>query len=380
MKVGIIGGGITGLTTALALQKVGISCVVFEQAKELKEIGAGIWLQPNAVKVLDWLGIMNEIKKQGIELNKIEITNAKLLPFKKIKNEMVQDEEGNKTIAIHRARLQKFLFNQVSQSTEVIFNSRFVAYKQNNSEIILKFQNGEERVDVLLGADGIHSSVRQSLFPASSLRSSGQVCWRGVSKMNLPAHLKNLGREAWGNLIRFGFSQIYTNEVYWFAVANEKHLNKPQKVDNKKYIADLFQGFSPVIKELVANTDSTAIHQTILQDLKRLPRWYDNHICLIGDAAHAATPNMGQGACQGIEDAYYLCQLFSKSLPLGEVFRLFELKRRKKVDYIVNTSWQFGKMAHNRLGQSLMKFMFKMTPESVLNSQMNKLYAIDRYN
>ncbi|WP_375582820.1 FAD-dependent oxidoreductase [Cyclobacterium xiamenense] len=75
MKIGIIGGGITGLTAALALRKSGITSVVYEQAVELNEIGAGIWLQPNAIKVLDWLGLKGEIQKQGIELNKMEITN-----------------------------------------------------------------------------------------------------------------------------------------------------------------------------------------------------------------------------------------------------------------------------------------------------------------
>ena len=109
MKIGIIGGGISGLTTALALHKWGIQSVVYEQANELNEVGAGIWLQPNAIKVLDWLGIKDKIKVQGIELNRMEITNTQLVPFKKIKHEIVQDEAGNKTIAIHRARLQQLL-------------------------------------------------------------------------------------------------------------------------------------------------------------------------------------------------------------------------------------------------------------------------------
>ena len=109
MKIGIIGGGISGLTTALALHKLGIQSVVYEQANELNEVGAGIWLQPNAIKVLDWLGIKDKIKALGIELNRMEITNTQLVPFKKIKNDIVQDEAGNKTIAIHRARLQKLL-------------------------------------------------------------------------------------------------------------------------------------------------------------------------------------------------------------------------------------------------------------------------------
>ncbi|MEQ9299027.1 MAG: hypothetical protein RIF33_10705 [Cyclobacteriaceae bacterium] len=87
---------------------------------------------------------------------------------------------------------------------------------------------------------------------------------------------------------------------------------------------------------------------------------------------------MGQGACQGIEDAYYISKYLSQSLPNAEeAFQEFQQQRRKKVDYIVNTSWQFGKMAHSTMGQPLMKLMLKMTPESVLNSQMNKSYAID---
>lgn len=86
MKIGIIGGGITGLTTALALQKLGISSVVYEQAVDLNEVGARIWLQPNAVKILDWLGIKDVIKKQGNELNKMGITNPQLIPIKKIKS------------------------------------------------------------------------------------------------------------------------------------------------------------------------------------------------------------------------------------------------------------------------------------------------------
>ncbi len=378
MKIGIIGGGITGLTTALALRKLGIESVVYEQAVELNEIGAGIWLQPNAIKVLDWLGIKDKIKKQGTELNKMEITNNQLIPFKKIKSEVVQDEDGNKTIAIHRAKLQNILYNEVLKSNEVHLNKKYIGHKFGSGGGHLHFENGEVPVDLILGADGIDSSVRNALFPNSSTRNSGQVCWRGISKMNLPDSLKSLGQEAWGKQIRFGFSQIEEGEVYWFAVANIEHLKKIENQERKNYITSLFQGFSPVINKLITNTESTNIHQATLQDLKRLPTWHNDKVCLLGDAAHATTPNMGQGACQGIEDAFYISKCLSKSPQnVEEAFEVFQLKRRKKVDYIVNTSWQFGKMAHSTIGRPFMKLMLKMTPESVMSSQMNKLYAID---
>ncbi len=150
-------------------------------------------------------------------------------------------------------------------------------------------------------------------------------------------------------------------------------------MDRKNYITRLFQSFSPIINELITNTESTNIHQATLQDLKRLPDWHQSKMCLIGDAAHATTPNMGQGACQGIEDAFYISKYLSKSPQnVQGAFEEFQLKRRKKVDYVVNTSWQFGKMAHSTIGQPIMKLLMKMTPESVINSQMNKLYAIDK--
>ncbi len=378
MKIGIIGGGITGLTTALALHKLGVPSVVYEQAKELNEIGAGVWLQPNAIKVLDWLGIKDKVKEQGIELNKMEITDNKLKPFKKIKSEVVQDEDGNRTVAIHRARLQKILYDELLKSNEVHLNKKYLNHSISAEGINLQFENGESQVDILLGADGIDSLVRKALLPDSSVRSSGQVCWRGVSKMELPDSLKNLGQEAWGKQIRFGFSQIHDGEVYWFAVANEEHLKKADTVGKKEYLSELFQGFSSVVTELIAHTQPTMIHQTILHDLKKLPVWYNSKICLLGDAAHATTPNMGQGACQGIEDAYYISRSISESLQnTEEAFQQFHLKRIKKVDYIVNTSWQFGKMAHSKIGQPIMRLIFKLTPESVVSSQMNKLYAIE---
>lgn len=379
MKIGIIGGGITGLTTAHSLHKLGIKSVVYEQAKELNEIGAGVWLQPNAIKVLNWLGLKNKVKELGIELNKMEITNPQLIPIKKIKSEVVQDEEGNQTIAIHRGRLQKMLFEEVQKVTEVKLDKKFIRHRLSSSGITLQFESGEDQVDILLGADGINSLVRKEIFPEASLRNAGQVCWRGISKTNLPNSLKNLGQEAWGKQIRFGFSQIQHDEVYWFAVANEEHLKKADEIGRKKYLFNLFQNFSSVIIELITNTQESQIHQTIIHDLKRLPIWHKGNVCLLGDAAHATTPNMGQGACQGIEDAYYLSRSLSKSFQnKEEEFQHFQFNRRKKVDYIVNNSWQFGKLAHSKMGQPLMKVMMKITPESVINAQMNKLYAIEK--
>lgn len=378
MKIAIIGGGITGLTTGLALQKLGIESAIYEQAPALNEVGAGVWLQPNAIQVLDWLGLRDEVLKAGFEFDKMEITNSQLIPFKKINESTVQDAYGNKTIAIHRGRLQKLLYDAYTQSCTVHLGKKYMTHKEDQDGIQIQFEDGMVHSDVLLGADGIHSNVRKSMFPSSSLRNSGQICWRGVSRMDLPDSLRHSGKEAWGKQVRFGFSQIRDGETYWFAVANEDHYTDRQRPAVPKYLHDIFSNFSPVVNELVAHTEPTKIHQAILQDLKRLPTWHAGNACLVGDAAHATTPNMGQGACQGIEDAYHISHVIAQASieRMESTFLQFQKSRRQKVDYVVNNSWMFGKMAHSKLGQPLMKLIFKLTPEKMVKSQLSKLYAL----
>ena len=376
MNVGIIGGGITGLTTALALQKFGLSSIVFEQARQLNEVGAGIWIQPNAMKVLNWLEIGDRIKEQGNELKRIEITDSQLIPFKKLNKEMVHADD--KIVAIHRAELQNILFQEVQKNTRIYMDRKYVSHETNKKDITIKFEDGTEAADLLLGADGINSQVRKSIAPKSILRNSGQLCWRGISNFDLPDSFKQRGIEAWGKQIRFGFSRISPNKVYWFAVAKESQLNISEISNKKEIVADLFREFSSLVKKLIANTHPDDIHQAVLQDLKKINTWYGDKVCLLGDAAHATTPNMGQGACQGVEDAYYISKFLSESNGQSlHAFKQFEKKRIEKVDYVVNTSWRFGKMAHSMPGQAIMKLLLKLTPEHVIQKQMERLYHVD---
>lgn len=110
MKIAIIGGGITGLTTGLALHKLGVESTVYERAPKLSEIGAGVWLQPNAIKVYDWLGLKDQILEAGANLTKVEVTYPDLRPIKRMKKGVVEDEHGNQTVAVHRGKLQSILY------------------------------------------------------------------------------------------------------------------------------------------------------------------------------------------------------------------------------------------------------------------------------
>jgi 2-polyprenyl-6-methoxyphenol hydroxylase-like FAD-dependent oxidoreductase len=374
MDIAIIGGGITGLTTALALAKQGIVSTVYERAPKLNEVGAGIWLQPNALKVLNYLGLKETILKNSIELDRVDITDSQLHSFK-IGENTVQDHEGNKIVSIHRAKLQQILYEALPPNS-VKLGYDFQLLNQLSNKVEINFDAGKVEADYVFGTDGINSKIRKQLFPQSSLRHSGQTCWRGISNIQLPAELKNLGREAWGNRVRFGFSQISDDAVYWFAVAKAKPFEKDDVSKRKSDLNEKFKDFHQIVNQIINHTPVEKIIRGDILDLRRLSKWHYQNVCLLGDAAHATTPNMGQGAGQGIEDAYVLAKLFASDQFIGDTFSKFEYLRRTKVDYVVNNSWRFGKIAHSSFGTFLMKSIMKLTPESVINRQLEKLYSL----
>ena len=371
MNISIIGGGITGLTTALALHKTGIPSKVYEQADTLNEIGAGVWLQPNAVQILQWLGIEESVKKEGCMLKKMEITYPDLQPVKKINRAVVEDKFGNQTIAIHRGKLQRILYERCTESGLIELGMQYFNHEINHDSIQVHFKNKSIQTDIILGADGIKSQVRKALGLPSEFRHSGQICCRGISNITLPDSLKCEGKEVWGDKRRFGFSQLSDNSVYFFIVLNKELCPKEL---SRSSLSALFKDFDPIVADII--NASGDMHTTELMDLKRLDIWHDSNTCLLGDAAHATTPNMGQGACQGIEDAFYISHYLKQSSTTLEAFTAFEKQRRKKVDYVVNNSWNFGRMVHNKIGQLLLKRIMKITPEKVMSKQMNTLYAI----
>jgi 2-polyprenyl-6-methoxyphenol hydroxylase-like FAD-dependent oxidoreductase len=377
MEIAIIGGGIAGLTAALALKKAGIQSTVYEQADQLNEVGAGIWLQPNALKVLNYLGLKEPILQNAIQLDRVDITNHQLKPFQS-GDRVVQDNEGNKIVSIHRAKLQKILVEALPDNS-LKLGHELKSLTQKTSKVELEFEHTSVSADYVLAADGIHSKIRKQLFPQSALRHSGQTCWRGVAEITLPNQLQKVGREAWGNDVRFGFSQVSNESVYWFAVAKAKPFEED---DDKSSLKDClnkkFKDFHPIVNQIINSTDEQKIIRGDLMDLRRINQWHDHNICLIGDAAHATTPNMGQGAGQGIEDAYVIAKLFSKGGLSEKIFADFERLRREKVDYVVNNSWRFGKLAHSYFGRTIMKTIMKITPESVLNKQLEKLYSLPK--
>lgn len=378
MKYTIIGAGIGGLTTALAFEKKGIEYQLFEKAPKLNEVGAGIWLAPNALKVLESLDILNEIQANGNAIDRITIGKPNLEPLSDSKQDNIEKAFGYTTVAIHRARLQKVLFDKIP-TEKITLNKGFESYQELESgKIKVIFDDGSAiKTDFLIGADGINSKIRNQLFPNSSKRYSGQTCWRGIADIQLDDKYKHRGYELWGNQIRFGISRVSEGKVYWFAVVLAEENSKQNSSTTKEDLISLFSDFHPLISTLIKETPLDKIIKSDINDLKPLHKWYEKNICLIGDAGHATTPNMGQGGAQAIEDAFYLSNAIKEVK--GNAFELFQKRRKKKVNAIVKQSWSTGKMAHWKYGRNIRNFIIQNMPNSFIEKKMIELYKLEEF-
>jgi 2-polyprenyl-6-methoxyphenol hydroxylase-like FAD-dependent oxidoreductase len=374
MNIDIIGAGIGGLTTAIALEKKGIKTRIFERAERIKPVGAGIILANNAMQVYEKLGLRKVIEENGNPISSMNITKSDLSPLSKIDLTYFEQKHNIKNIAIHRGTLQQILIDKL-KSTEINLNHKLTSIVENTNGSFLKFENGAQiQSSTVIGADGLNSIVRQNLFPNNTIRNTNQICWRGITEYKLPTKFKNELNEAWGKSERFGFVQIAENNVYWYALkAFKKSKNEFSINDLEQY----FNDYNSVIQDIIKSTKKEQINTAEISDLKPTNIWFKENVCLIGDSAHATTPNMGQGACQAIEDAFVLSECLYK-YEITKAFSEYQKLRLPKAHQVVKASWLIGKMAHlrNPILIGLRNQMLRLTPSSVNRKQNEQIFQL----
>jgi len=376
----IIGAGIGGLTTAIALAKKGIGAVVYEQADAIKEVGAGIWVAPNGLKVYEKLGIVEDIMSAGRMLEKISVVDLNCKPMSTVDGAKVRSKHKYSTLAIHRAALQKIIASHIPEGG-IVLNKKFKSYRQTEESITAEFEDGTTaEADFLINATGIKSIARERIEPSSTLRYSGQTCWRYVTDFDLPTASEKEMYEIWGNEkgLRAAYSKISDAQVYGyitnFQPAGGADNSQTIKADLLKLCAD----FPAIVKDLIESCDENAIIRTDLFDFKPISHWTDGKLALIGDAAHATTPNLGQGACQAIEDAFVIADELSRNAEVGEAFKNYQSKRIKKATYITNASWQFAQLTNTSgFKKSIVKNIIRLTPDFISDRQLDKIYSLD---
>lgn len=360
MRIAVVGAGIGGLTAALALRRHGFEPIVHEAADEIRPVGAGIWVPSNALRVLDGLGVASAIADAGVSLERARLTSARRGVLQEVSFAAVRERFGFGNVAIQRSELHRVLLAALPAGS-IRLGRRLVGLQSavgpggDEREVRLDFEGDvSEHADIVVGADGARSVVRGFVDPGARLRDAGQSCYRGIARCALPAALRGVGCEIWGGAARFGFSEVGAGSVYWFAPWIDRAREAPQAP--LELLGKLYSGFPEPVAALLEATAGEALVFTRLGDLAPLERWWRGRVVLVGDAAHATTPNLGQGGAQAIEDAAALAAELagygSGVAPapedLARAFAAFEARRRRVAQRVVARSRTFGWIAHWR--------------------------------
>ena len=378
-KFVIVGAGIGGLTVAIALQRHGFQVNVIEQAPEIRPLGAGLGLAANAVKAFTEIGIDGEVLRAGKALKKVLIKDrrGRILTF--TDSEKISRKYGTvDNFTIHRADLHEVLLKHLQPGT-VQLNKQCIDFEQHVDGVVLHFRDGQTmNAEYVIASDGIHSIFRRKLAPQSVVRYAGYTCWRAVID-NLPPGI-NLDEtsETWGEGARFGIVPLSGNKLYWFACLNTTGNNATMRNYTVENLLSHFGNFHEPIPAILKCTNNEKLIWGDIIDLKPLGSFAFGNIILMGDAAHATTPNMGQGACLAIEDAVVLANLVRADKSVEEAFKKFEVKRVGRTEKIVRGSWTLGRVAQleNPLLVQLRNAALRVTPSSVAEKQLQFLYEV----
>lgn len=376
MKAIIIGAGVGGLCTAIALQQAGIETVLYERASEMKAVGAGLALWSNALYVLDALGVGSAVRDMSLFNGKGAIRTHTGKSLVQIATNDKHDSESISSIVIHRADLMNILREHAGDVIKL--GHELTHYEQNSTNITVRFSNGHsDSADILIGADGIHSQVRAQMQPQSQPKYSGYTVWRAVISFEHKL-MNGMFGETWGYGQRFGLMPISHNRIYWFATENVPAGKRYSPESTKSHVQNLFANWHDPIPALLEATEAEQILHHDIYDIDALDSWSDGRVVLLGDAAHAMTPNMGQGACQAIEDAYVLGKILGEETEKSALID-YQNIRMARVQQIMSQSRQIGQAGQleNTALCWLRNQVVKNMPSNIRNRALNAVIEYD---
>lgn len=375
-KVIIIGAGIAGLTAGISLEKMGFKVAVYEAHSKIQGIGAGLGLASNAIKALDYLDLSEGIAAIGTHVTASHIRDSKGKTIA-IADARLTAAFDNRNYAIHRKDLHDYLFSKIREGC-VFSHKKLTHFTQTETEVFVEFADGtSDTAHFLIAADGVGSFIRQQLNPHAIPRYAGYTCWRGI--IQNPNLTLTDSSETWGAQGRFGHVSLPNHLIYWYACINTTHAEVRQY--SLEDLRANFKDYYQPIPSILNHTDIAQVLQHDILDIKPLKQFAYNRILLIGDAAHATTPNMGQGACMALEDVAVLIYTLRQEPNVTEAFKLFEKKRLKRTSYIIRTSKNMGKVAQleNPLLIKIRNGLFRNMPKWFVKRQMSILLDTDIY-
>lgn len=346
----VVGGGIGGLAVTRGLLQAGWDVTVLEQAPAFAPVGAGLSLAPNGVRAFDWLGLGAELRSRGVAEGAGGIRTASGRWLVRTGMETLAQRFGVPSFALHRSELHRMLTDAV-EAASLRTGHEVTSVDQTGDEVTVTFQgpggSGQESADLVIAADGVHSRVRGQLFPDHpGVAYAGYITWRGVVPASAAAEIgvPELITETWGRGRRFGLVPLADGQIYWFAGASF-----PEGAHADDGVADVaarHRGWHAPIPEVLRHTPASSLlrHDIYYLDVP-LPSYVQGRVALLGDAAHAMTPDLGQGACQALEDAVMLAAVVAGAGDVPAALAAYDHMRRPRSQKLVRASAQAGRVA-----------------------------------
>lgn len=382
MNVIIVGAGIGGLVSALCLDAKGHKVKIYEQAEILSELGAGIQLSPNATKVLNYLGLFKDLEPYIFEPNSFQFLNfstGKVISERKL-GEAIKKDFNSPNYDIHRADLQRVLLNKIKvKNIDIHSNMKVTNVGNKKNSAFIEVDGKEIQADLVIGADGIHSKVSDSLFGKKEIIYTGNVAWRMLIPVEiLPENLILPDTTVWLGPNKH-FVTYHVNggknlncvclveQDGWF---NESWSEKGEIEELKK----AYKGWNRTIETLLQHADPNSLYKWALHDRLPMKQWSKGRIIVLGDAAHPMLPFLAQGAAMAIEDGAVLANCIDNFDEVEEALKYFEKIRKPRTSYVQSAARRNAKVLHL---SGLAAILRNLVMGYIGNKIFKKLYSYD---
>ena len=338
MEITIIGAGMAGLTTGIALKKFGHQVTIYEQAEQILPVGAAISLWSNGVKCLNYLGLTEQVEKLGGKMDNLAyidgltgdvMTQFSLYPL--------IEEVGQRPYPVSRAELQNMLMDEFGRE-DIHLAKKMISFVEEGERVKIQFADGSEiESDLLVGADGTHSITRAYVLGEQvERRYAGYVNWNGLVDVSDDYAAADQWTTFVGEGKRVSLMPVANNRFYFFfdvplAVGLEN-----DRSQYKALFKQYFKGWCEPVQKLIDAVDVQKTNRVEIHDIEPFANFYKGRVVIVGDAAHSTTPDIGQGGCQAMEDAIYLARsLQINTLGLQDSLRRYQNKRNERANELV---------------------------------------------
>ncbi|ENU16775.1 FAD-dependent urate hydroxylase HpxO [Acinetobacter lwoffii] len=338
MEIAIIGAGMGGLTTGIALKKFGHRVTIYEQAEQILPVGAAISLWSNGVKCLNYLGLTEQVAKLGGQMNDLAyidglngevMTQFSLAPL--------IEEVGQRPYPVSRAELQNMLMDAFGRQ-DIQLGKKMVSIEDKGQHVEIGFQDGSTAsAALLIGADGTHSMTRQYVLGKQvERRYAGYVNWNGLVEISEDLAPAQQWTTFVGEGKRASLMPVAEHRFYFFFDVPLPAGLENQRSEYKTLLKQYFSGWCPQVQRLIDSIDEQKTNRVEIHDIEPFTQFYKGRVVILGDAAHSTTPDIGQGGCQAMEDAVYLARALQiNTLGLEDALKRYQNKRNERANELL---------------------------------------------